>query len=384
MVNNNRQNSKALRDERKKKINSAAYIGIAIACALIGIVGVIVWYFGTGPNYKVMQVGDTFVRRDVYNCAYYFGEIMTKDWSEDGFDINRNPYDQPLENANDDVANWGDYFEQKTENDLKLYLTMTDIAAKKGYSYSEKVDKNVQQVLSEMEEKKGTAKAFDRYMLDTYGSVISKKSLVKYLTLFYRAMEFYKKITENKALFYQYIGGDDTSFETTYLKNADAIDVVSIRYIAVEKSEKNADIIAALKNAQSEKTFQTLCNDFKNDEQYTQQDSSLYENISIASINRLSTGAIAKKLSSSKSKAGDVYFQDVTTDSEKLCEIVYVVKARGKDTSAYNDSEVAKWEFSAISVLLEEYFDNHYTLSVSQKGIDSFKKNMTIPITGEQ
>lgn len=362
-------------------MNRAAYFGISIACVIIGIAGLIVWYVGTGPNYKVMQVGDTFVRRDVYNCAYYFGAMTARDWSEEGFDAKHNPYDQPIENAREGVSNWGDFFEQQTQSNLKFFLTMNDIAAKNGYHYSNEVEKKIEQTLSALEEKKDTAKAFDRFMLESYGSAISKKSLVKYLTLQYRAEEFYTQITENKSQFFQYMGGDDAFFEEIYQKYTDKIDTVSIRYIAVEKNEKNAAVIAALKSAQSEKEFQRLCNDFKNDEAYTKQDSSLYENISVATMMEFSDGIIAGKLSDTNSKAGDIIYEDITLDTGDACEIVYVVKARSKDTSAYKDSEVKNWEYRVMRLLLDEHFEHNYTLSIYEKGKDSFKKNMTIPIS---
>ena len=265
-----------------------------------------------------------------------------------------------------------------TNDTLKYYLVMNDTAQKGGYEYTSEVETHINTELASIDEEKGTAKNFRMYMIENYGADVSKKTYKEYLNLHYKAAEFFKKITESKAMFNKYIGGDSGSFETVYKENKDEIDVVSFRYFNLTDNKTNASKIGQLASASSEKEFKNLCNKFKNDEEYEKNDSSLYENYSLLQINMLSKGELARKVSSHDSKAGDIYLNKAVIDGEDSVEFVYMVKPRGKDTSAYNESDVANWEYRAMSIMLEDYYDSGYKLTVSDKGLESFKEGMII------
>ena len=370
-----------MQKQRKKNMAKASYIGIAAAFLLIGIVGVIVWLTGGNMNRTVLTVGNHRVKKDLYTCVYYYDTMASKNWQESGFDTAENPYEQAFDYyaQNEKFESWGAYFEKMTNDTLRFLFVMTDLAQEGGYTYTDDVQTHIETEISGIESEKGTAKNFETYMFENYGAVISKKTLKQYLELYYRATEFYKAITESKALFTKYMNVNADVFEKTYAENKDAIDVVSFRYFSLDNNKSNAAKIEALKQAADEKSFQSLCNQYKNDEAYTKNDSSLFENYSLKTINTLSTGEIAKHLSEENSKAGDIYYAVSEVDKKSLFEIVFVVKSRAKNTSLYQDSEVEQWEFDTMGLILEEYYDKNYTLSISDKGIEEFKDSMIIP-----
>jgi len=82
-----KQNSKALKEERKKASTKAAYIGTAAALIIVGIVGVVIWLINYSPNLPVYQVGEYAVKKDLFTCTYYYNTMTAQDWKAYGFDI---------------------------------------------------------------------------------------------------------------------------------------------------------------------------------------------------------------------------------------------------------------------------------------------------------
>ena len=216
-------------------------------------------------------------------------------------------------------------------------------------------------------------------MLENFGAPIEKDTFKTYLTLYYQASDFYTHITESKALFQKYIGVNAAAFEKTYQAHRADIDVVSFRYYYLPVTDENNAKVLSLKNAASEKEFQSLCNTYAGDEAYAKEDKSLYQNISLKRINTLTKSKIAAYLSDTNSKAGDIFTAVGTTKGDEYTDIVYLVKPGAKDTGAYHESDVANWEFAAMGILLEEYYDAGYKTALSEKGIAAFKKDMIIP-----
>ena len=376
------QNNKEVKKQREKASKKAAYFGAALALVLIGLVGIIIWAVNYSPNLTVYSVGEQEVKKDLYTCVYYYDSMASKDWSQYGFDKTKDPYEQKFTYyaGEDRFDTWGEYFEKLTNDSLRFMLVMNDVAQKGGFHYSKDVQTHVDTEIAGIEKEKNNAMSFEEYMLRNFGALIKKDVFEQYLQLYYKATEFYKQITESKALFNKYIGGNASDFEKTYLAHRDDIDVVSFRYIYVENTKENAALIADLKAAESEKAFQKLCNAYKNEQSYTEDDSSLFKNMPLKSIHMQTKSELAKKLSSDSSKAGDIYFAETTGENgEKVVDILYVVKARAKDSSAYNDTDVKQWEFSAMSIMLEDYYDTNYRAELSEKGIAAFKKSMIIP-----
>ena len=376
------KSNKEVKKEREKASRKAAYVGSLIGLAVVGIIGIIIWTVNFTPNLTVLTVGDYEVKRDLYTCVYYYDTMASDNWADKyQYDLAKDPYKQSYEYYADGVKydTWGDYFEKLTNDTLRLLIVMNDIADKNGYTYKEEVQDHIDAELASIEEEKGTTTSFKEYMLTNYGAPITKKVLVRYLELYYKGMDFYKAITESKALFNKYIGGNSSSFEKAYRENADEIDVVTFRYYFLAATKDNAAKIEALKHAGSEKEFKALCNRYAKDENYTKNDKSLYQNMSLQRINSLSKSEISKLLSSEKSKAGDIYAANGEMDGKTYTDIIYVVKARGKDTSAYKDSDVKQWEFKVMGILLEQFYDTNYHLEVSSKGMEVFKKSMIIP-----
>ena len=376
-----KQNSRQLREQRKENMKRASYIGVALALLIIGLTGVIIWAVNAVAGSEVIAVGNTKIDKDMYTCVYYYNTMTAQQWNQYGFELTKDPYEQEFDYQMDNKKydNWGDFFESQTNETLRFLYAMQALAEKGGYVYSDEVEANVRSELSAAEKEKGTAKSFSTYMLENYGAPIEKSTLEQYLELYYRSTEFYKAITESKAMFEQYLGDSFSSLEAVYLENSDAVDVVSFRYYSLKNNKTYAEKIEALKNAKSEKEFQALCNAYENNEEYTKNDSSLYSDISLARINSLSKGDIAKKISSKSARAGDVYFADSEENGKPITEVVYVVKARAKNENAYKKSEVKMWEFGAMGIVLDEYAEKNQAITVSDRGMDYFKRIMVIP-----
>ncbi|MBR0414576.1 MAG: hypothetical protein IJI67_05870 [Clostridia bacterium] len=379
-----KQNSKAFKEERKKASAKAMYIGTAVALVLIGLTGLIVWLVQYNSNVTVYQVGEQAVKKDLYTCAYYYSTMTSQDWKSQGFDVYQDPYEQKLgetvsEKVREKFENWGEYFESLTNDGLKFILVMQDTATKGGYTYTQEVQDKIDQEWEALQQDKPATMNFQDYMLRTYGAPIKSKTFQNYLTMYHQAAQFYKDITESKALFNKYIGGTAADFESTYQAHRDELDVVSIRYFSMEDTPENAAKIEALKNAADQKEFGALCNEYKNDETYTKEDQSLFKDVTLMQVNQVSKSVISKTLTSQKTKEGDICYSDYKKDGKTFVEIVCVVKPRGKNMNAYNESDVKQWEFGAMGVLLEEYYDAHYTTEVSQKGIEAFREDMIIP-----
>lgn len=367
--------------QRKKMQAKASYIGIAAAFIVIGIVGVIIWAVNFSPNLTVYKVGNYEIKKDLYSCVYYYDTMASQDWSGYGFEVTKDPYEQDFDYMakSEDFDSWGDYFQSLTDDTLRFMYVMKDIAEKNSYSYSDEVNTHINAELSGIETEKGTAMSFKEYMLRNYGAEISKKTFTEYLTLHYQATEFYEKISEDKALFEKYIGYNQEDIENAYQADKDKFDVVSFRFYYLNDNKYNAEKIAALKSAKNEKEFKDLCNEYENDESYTEKDGSLFENYSLYTVNSMTKSVLAKKLSSSKSKAGDIYFGEGEADGKKTAEILYVVKSRAKNENAYNDTQIKMWEHQAMGALLEEYYDSNYKSEEVPKGIEVFKESMIIP-----
>ena len=377
MANNT---NKSVKEKRKKDLKTAAYFGTAAALLVVLIVGVIIGIINYNSNAAVLTVGDYEVKKDLYSCVYYCETMTSNEWNQFGFDISKDPYEQEFDYtyAGKDYESWGKYFESLTNDAFKYYIVMNDTAEKGGYEYTSEVETHIKTELAAIDDEKGSAKNFRAYMIENYGVDVSKKTYKEYLNMHYKAAEFFKKITESKAMFNKYIGGNSQSFESVYNENKDDVDVVSFRYFYLTDNQTNAKKIKQLSSAKSEEEFKNLCNKFKNDEEYQKNDSSLYENFSLLQINSLSKGVLAEKISSFDCKAGDIYTNKSEIKGKNSVEFVYIVKPRGKDTSAHNGSDVANWEYRTMSIMLEDYYDSEYKLTVSEKGLESFKQSMFI------
>ena len=373
--------SKKVKEQRRKKTNKAAYIGTLIGLALVGILGVVIWVVNVNANVTVLQVGDMQAKKNLYSCVYYCDTLTKENWTQYGFDNKKSPYAQPFtaDSTNEEsFANWGEYFEYITNNTLKYLLVMTQTAEKGGYTYTDEVQNQVDAELKALAEQKGTAKHFRTYMIETYGADIQKKDYKEYLLLFYRAREFYQKITQDKALFEKYIGVGADAFEESYRSHKDDIDVVSFRYYYLKDTKENAESILKMKQVTSEKAFKELCNSLQNDENFTENDSSLFKNYSLKSLLGSNKGELAKHVSAATQASKRVYFAKTTIEDEAAVEFLWLVEPRSKDTTAYNNTNVAKWEYAAMGILLENYYDNNYSLSVSDTGIESFRDSMLL------
>ncbi len=375
------RDEKQIKKQRETMSKKAAYFGAAIGLLIIGIIGFIVWFVNYSPNVTVYTVGDYEVKKDLYTCVYYYDTMAAQKWTDYGFELTKDPYKQDFDNYADGKKfdTWGAYFENATNNTLKFMYVMTDTAKKGGYTYSKEVTEHIEAELSGIEEEKGTTKTFKDYMLENFGAPIEKDTFKTYLTLYYQASDFYTHITESKALFQKYIGVNAAAFEKTYQAHRADIDVVSFRYYYLPVTDENNAKVLSLKNAASEKEFQSLCNTYAGDEAYAKEDKSLYQNISLKRINTLTKSKIAAYLSDTNSKAGDIFTAVGTTKGDEYTDIVYLVKPGAKDTGAYHESDVANWEFAAMGILLEEYYDAGYKTALSEKGIAAFKKDMIIP-----
>ncbi|MBR2589997.1 MAG: hypothetical protein IKE65_03660 [Clostridia bacterium] len=378
-----KQTTKEEKKQREKNARKATYIGAALGLFVVGVIGVIVWIFAYSPNLTVYTVGDYEVKKDFYTCVYCCDTLKSKNWSfEYDFDATKDPYEQEYNYYAGGVKydTWGDYFEKLTNDTVRFLVVMNDTAEKGGYTFTEKVQENIDADMQAIEDEKEPKTSFKDYMLEEYGAPIEKDTYLQYLTMYYRAREFYGAITESKALFNKYIGGNASAFEKVYEQKKERIDVVSFRYCYLPMTDENASMIDALKNADSEKEFKDLCNAYhKADENYVKNDKSLYKNMSLRKINDLAKGGITDELSDAACKAGDIYTNEATLNGEPYIDIVYVVKPAGKDTTAYKDTDVQKWEFAVMGEMLEDYYDANYESEISEKGIKEFRKSIIVP-----
>lgn len=373
-----KQSKKEYQKQKEARTKKAMYTGVCIALFLVGLTGVLIWFLNYSPNLSVVKVNEYEYKKDMYTCVYYYNTMVAKDWKSEGFDVTKDPYEQPFSGDESQYETWGDYFQSLTENTLRYFTAMTDIAEKGGYTYTAEVENAAKAELDGILNSKNPAVTFTDYMLQNYGAPIQKRVLESYLQLYYRSTYFYKDITHSKALFNKYIGGNASTFEEIYEKHRDEIDVVTFRYYALENTAQNEDKIDALEHAHSPEEFKQLCDTYENKETYTQNDSSLYENISISQMKNVVQNHISVGLCDANTETGDVLVNVYEKNGKEYKEIVYVVQARGKDTSAYDESDVQKWEFSAMSLMLETEYENYKT-EVLERGINEFKKTMVIP-----
>ncbi len=371
--------SKANKQKRKKRSNMAGYIGIAVALCFVGILGVVIWAVNLSPNYITYTVNDHQIDKDFYTCVYRYDTMTSKDWKKYEFDPFKNPYHQKFNytQANESFATWGDYFQSLTDDSLDFLYIMTDTAKKTGYTYSDSVKSSIKSEYSSVkQEAEKQEMEFEEYMLATYGSEISPDTLLKYLTLYYKANDFYKALTTDKALFVKTFALDDNFFENYYKQNKEKIDVVTYRYYYLENTKENAEKIEKFKNAKSSYEFKKLCDLYSASLNYAENDLSLQENQSVQMINSLTNSKIAKDITSYSAKENKTYYQTAEVDGKESVEFVFLVKARTKDTEPYNKSEVKNWEFSVMSLFLEEYKDKNFKCSEAEKGIKQFKKDI--------
>lgn len=372
-------NSKENKIKRKKMSNAAAYIGIAVAFCVVGIIGVIVWAVNLSPNYITYTVNDHQIDKDFYSCVYLYDTMTSKDWKNYDFDPTQNPYHQKFNYTQSDktFSSWGEYFQSLTDDSLDFIHIMTDTATKTGYTYSDSVKASVN---SEMSSLKAEAKEkdmdFEEYMLATYGSEISAETLQKYLTLYYKANDFYKAITTDKELFSKTFNLSDDFFEKYYNENKEKIDVITYRYYYLENTKENAEKIKKLKNAKTSYEFKKLCDFYSASLSYAENDESLHENQSVQMIKSLTNSKIAEAITDYSAKENKTYYQIAPVEGKDCVEFVFLVKARTKDTEPYNKSEVKKWEFSVMGLFLEEYKDKNFKCSEVEKGIKQFRKDV--------
>ena len=372
-------NSKQNKIEREKRAKKATYFGVAMGLLAVGILGIIVWAVNLSPNYITYTVNSHKIDKQFYSLVYFYDTYTSKDWKQYDYDPTVNPYHQKFNYTQSDetFATWGEYFQSLTDDTLDFFYIMTDIANKTGYTYSDSVEANIKSEYSSVKkeaEKDGSD--FEEYMLKTYGVEVSAENFNKYLTLYYKANDFYKAITTDKELFLKAFSLDDDFFETYYNENTDKIDVISYRYYYLENTKENAEKIKKFKNAKSSYEFKKLCDFYSASLTYAENDWSLHENQSIQQINSATKSKIAKSITSSSAKENKVYYDEVDIEGKDSVEFVYLVKARTKDTELYNKSEVKNWEFSAMSLFLEDYKEDNFKCSEVEKGIKQFKKDV--------
>ena len=372
-------NSKQNKIAREKRGKRATYFGVAMGLLAVGILGVIIWAVNLSPNYITYTVNSHQVDKEFYSLVYFYDTFTSKDWKKYEYDPFENPYSQKFKYTQADKSfdTWGDYFQSLTDDALDFLYIMTDTAKKTGYTYTDSVKANVNSEYTSVKEAaKKENLSFEDYILKTYGVEASAENLYKYLTLYYKANDFYKAITTDKELFLKTFSLDDNYFEDYYKKNKDKIDVVSYRYYYLENTKENAEKIEKLKNAKSSSEFKQLCDLYSASLAYVNKDNSLNENQSIAQINSLTNSKIAKIITSASAKENKVYYDEATIDDKDCVEFVYLVKARTKDTEPYEKSDVQNWEFNIMSSYLEQYKDKNFKCTEIEKGIKQFKKDV--------
>lgn len=372
-------NSKENKEKRKKRANAAGYIGIAVGLLAVGIIGVIVWAVNFCPNYIAYSVNEYQADKNLYSCVYFFDTVASKKWTDYGFDIYTNPYEQKFTYAagGEEYATWGEYFQSLTDKEFDYIYIMNDVAKKNGYAFSTDISDKVKSEMDKIKKEADKAEMdLEEYTLSNYGAQISEETLLKYLNLYYKAEDFYKAVSTDKALFFKYFSYEESDFENKYKEDPDKYDVVSYRYYYLENNMENQSKIKAFKTAKNEEEFKKLCNLYSASLDYADKDSSLHENESVYRIKSLSSAEVAKKITSDSAKEGTVYYQNSKIEDKDCVEFIYLVKARGRDTSAYNKSKVQIWEFGVMSDLLEEYYGANYKCSEQEKGIKSFIKEI--------
>lgn len=379
------KSKKELKKERDHRSKIAGYIGTAVALFIVGAIGITVFAVRYSPNYAAYKVNDTVIRKDIYNCAYYYDTLGSQNWQKYGYDTQKNPYKQKLtyDFADGSYNTWGDYFEHLSENTLKFCCIMNDMAKKNGYEYTAKAEENALKELKTVEsERTDKNVSFKDFMQVQYGAEISKSTLKKYLEMYYKAMDFYDALVGDKAVFCKYTGCKVSDIEEMYNKNVDKYDSVSFRYYALSDTEANAAKIDKLKNAASEEQFKSYCNTFSSSTaDYKKNDKSLYKGYSLYTINKVCDGKAVDFLTSKKSKAGEIFSYRKKYEGKYIVEVIYLVSPRGKNTQAYNKTNVSTWEFQVMSDMLETYYKKNYKTQRISKGINEFKKNIVVLTT---
>lgn len=372
-------NSKQNKLKRKKQSNMARYIGIVAAMFVVGVLGVTIWLLNLSPNYVTYTVNSHQIDKENYSLVFFYNTYTSKDWQEYGYDSTKNPYNQKFNytQANKSFKTWGDYFQSMTDDTIDFFYIMTDTAKKTGYTYSDSVKTSVKTEQSSLAKKaKEESIGFEEYMLKTYGVEATEESLCDYLTLYYQANDFYKAITTDKQLFLKTFSLDENFFENYYEEKSEDIDVVSYRYYYLENTKANAEKIGKFKNVKSADEFKKLCDFYSASLSYAESDSSLYTNQNIKQIKSFTNSKIAQSISSNSAKENKLYYNEAEINGKDCVEFVYLVKAKSKDTEVYGKSDLKNWEFSVISLFLEDYKDKNFKCCEVEKGIEQFKKDV--------
>ena len=383
-----RQNSAALQKERQKLINTASYMGIAIAAALIGIVAGIIFAVSYVPNKVCCTAGGVEIKRDIYECCYFYDTVTSMDLSAYGYDSSKSPYEQEftIDTIDGDYDTWGDYFEKLTDDTLAFCYGMVKKADETGYSYSDsvqsKVDSDIEAIQKSASEK---GVRFESYTHVAYGAKIKEDSLRQYLEVYYKAMDYYDAVVNDKELFFKDFASDEEALKQKYSDMKDSWDIITLRYFLVnEDASQRDEIIEKFRSCNSEAGFKNIANNYYSGDgadQYAQKDGSLIQNYSFSQLSAYISESVKQKLLSAK--AGELIEESREIGEEgkkeKVTEFYFVVSPRAQDDRNYENTDILVWEHSAMAKIIDEYFFD-YPVEKNEKGMKNFIKHIDIVV----
>ncbi len=375
------QNSVELQKERRKAVNTASYLGIAIASALIIITVIIIWAVNFVPNKVCFEADGYQIKRNVYECCYFYNSAGGADWSTEGYEAGKNPYAQEMdfETADGTFDSWGDYFQFLTADTLSFCCGMVNKAEKNGYEFSDKISKDTEKELQEIEDKANQEQCnFRAYMYMKYGAEIRKKDLREFLTLYNKALDYYDSLTENESMFLKDFHYEKDDIDSTYSKISNDWDVVTLRYFQIEADESALETVNALKTCKDENAFKKICNANAtgDKEEYAEQDKSLFKNYSLSALKPYLGEKVYESISSNNVKPGDILTDERKLSGKNCYEVYYIVSPRAANTENYNDSNVPVWKYNTIAYLIDEYCQNNVESEEKSDGIEVFKDNI--------
>jgi hypothetical protein len=196
------------KEDKKLKIGSTVFV---IAIALIFVVGLVMmgynWYSTSGLRDRwtnAVELGEH--KLSVAEFNYYYVDMineLTQDWysmylltSEEGLDSSKSLDDQLYHG--EEGRTWGDYFIDKTVEEISGILALVDAANAEGYTLSDEEKATIDDTLLAMETQGmlyGYAKV-DEFLQAIYGHGATQKTYKAYVENLTLAQSYYNNHTE--------------------------------------------------------------------------------------------------------------------------------------------------------------------------------------------
>ena len=254
------------KEDKKLKIGSTVFV---IAIALIFVVGLVMmgynWYSTSGLRDRwtnAVELGEH--KLSVAEFNYYYVDMineLTQDWysmylltSEEGLDSSKSLDDQLYHG--EEGRTWGDYFIDKTVEEISGILALVDAANAEGYTLSDEEKASIDDTLLAMETQGmlyGYAKV-DEFLQAIYGHGATQKTYKAYVENLTLAQSYYNNHTEGLTYTEQQIAdkekeeGSYSAFTYTYF-NVNPEDF--IEHEGDEHDHSEEELKAALETAKA-------------------------------------------------------------------------------------------------------------------------------------